>query len=151
MSFSRPMRAIPWWPTAVFQRCSVTRFAGQRSERACRPLDQFMSVVTCPLPLLALLLLPQPSFVGLGIIGAEMVLRILVHFQVRRSFRIGGPYEPWLVPLRDCVCFFAWAAGLFGNKVYWGNEAFSIKAYRKLMSAESEGAGTIRRADKIGG
>ena len=123
----------------------------QRSERACRPLDQFMSVVTCPLPLLALLLLPQPSFVGLGIIGGEMVLRILVHLQVRRSFRIAGAFEPWLVPLRDCVCFFAWAAGLFGNKVYWGNEAFSIKAYRKLMSAESERAETIRRPDKIGG
>jgi len=123
----------------------------QRSERACRPLDQFMSVVTGPLPLLALLLLPQPSFVGLGIIGGEMVLRILVHLQVRRSFRIAGAFEPWLVPLRDCVCFFAWAAGLFGNKVYWGNEAFSIKAYRKLMSAESERAETIRRPDKIGG
>jgi ceramide glucosyltransferase len=121
----------------------------QRSERACRPFDQIMSVVTWPLPLLLLLLLPQLSMVGLGIIGSEVALRILLHFQVRRSFRIAGPYEPWLVPLRDCVCFFAWAGGLFGNKVYWGNEAFSIKAYRKLMSAES--AGTIRGANKIGG
>jgi len=108
-----------------------------------------MSVVTWPLPLLLVLLLPQLSMVGLGIIGSEVALRILLHFQVRRSFRIAGPYEPWLVPLRDCVCFFAWAAGLFGNKVYWGNEAFSIKAYRKLMSAES--AGTIRGENKIGG
>jgi ceramide glucosyltransferase len=109
----------------------------QRSERACRPLDQFMSVVTCPLPLLALLLLPQPSIIGLGIIGSEIALRILLHFQVRRSFRISGPIEPWLVPLRDCVCFFAWAAGLFGSHVYWGKEAFSIKGYRKLMAAEA--------------
>ncbi len=127
----------------------------QRSERACRPLDQFMSVVTCPLPLLALLLLPQPSIVGLGVIGSEIALRILLHFQVRRSFRIAGASEPWLVPLRDCVCFFAWAAGLFGNTVYWGKEAFSIKAYRKLMAAESSGAGSGRRLnecpDKIEG
>jgi ceramide glucosyltransferase len=121
----------------------------QRTERACRPLDQIMSVVTWPLPLLLLLLLPQLSMVGLGIIGSEVALRILLHFQVRRCFRIAGPYEPWLVPIRDCVCFFAWVAGLFGKKVYWGNEAFSIKAYRKLMSAES--AGTIRNAKKIGG
>jgi len=84
-------------------------------------------------------------------------LRVLLHFQVRRSFRIAGPYEPWLVPLRDCFCFFAWAAGLLGNNVYWGNEVFSIKAYRKLMSAEagtaaeSGTAGTIARADKIVG
>jgi ceramide glucosyltransferase len=129
----------------------------QRSERACRPLDQFMSVVTCPLPLLALLLLPQPSIVGLGIIGSEMALRILLHYQLRRSFRVAGPRQPWLIPLRDCVCFFAWAAGLLGNNVYWGNEAFGIKAYRKLMSAEagaaaeSGTAGTIERADKIVG
>ncbi len=113
----------------------------QRSERACRPLDQFMSVVTWPLPLLALLLLPQPSILGLGIIGSEIALRILLHFQVRRSFRITGPAEPWLVPLRDCVCFFAWAGGLLGNNVYWGKEAFSIKAYRKLMAAEANAAG----------
>jgi ceramide glucosyltransferase len=112
----------------------------QRSERACRPLDQVMSVVTCPLPLLALFLLPQPSLVGLGVIGAEMALRILLHFQVRRSFRIAGPRAPWLVPLRECVCFLAWAAGLFGNRVYWGNEAFSIRAYRKLMAAEAGAA-----------
>ena len=96
-----------------------------------------MSVVTWPLPLL-LVLAPTAiaSIVGLGIIGSEVGLRVLLHFQVRRSFRIAGPYEPWLVPLRDCFCFFAWAAGLLGNNVYWGNEVFSIKAYRKLMSAE---------------
>lgn len=34
---------------------------------------------------------------------------------------------------------------------HWGKEAFSIAAYRKLMSAESERVGTIQRADKIGG
>jgi ceramide glucosyltransferase len=127
----------------------------QRSERACRPLDQFMSVVTCPLPLLALLLLPQPSLVGLGILGAEMTLRVLLHVQVRRSFRIAGQYEAWLVPLRECVCFLAWAVGLFGNSVYWGNEVFSIKAYRKLMAAEAGAAaksgGDDESADKIVG
>ena len=116
----------------------------QRSERACRPLDQFMSVVTWPLPLLALLLLPQPSIVGLGIIGCEMGLRMLLHFQVRRSFHIAGPIEPWLVPLRDCVCFFAWAAGLLGSNVYWGMEAFNIQAYRKLMAAEARAAANGR-------
>jgi len=121
----------------------------QRSERACRPLDQFMSVVTCPLPLLALLLLPQPSIVGLGIIGSEFALRVVLHFQVRRSFRIAGPIEPWLVPLRECVSFLAWAAGLFGNNVYWGKEAFSIKAYRKLMAAEAGAAPAGRTGAQI--
>jgi ceramide glucosyltransferase len=126
---------------ASFRDMFLHEVRWQRSERACRPLDQFMSVVTYPLPLLALLLLPQPSIVGLGIIGSEIVLRILLHFQVRRSFRIAAPVEPWLIPVRDCVCFFAWAAGLFGNNVYWGKEAFSIRAYRKLMAAEASAPG----------
>lgn len=111
-----------------------------RSERACRPFDQFMSVVTWPLFLLLILLLPQPSVVGLSIIGAHVTLRLVLHFLVRRSFRIATPPEPWLVPLRECVCFFAWAAGMFGNNIKWGRETFSIRAYRKLMAAEAASA-----------
>ena len=108
-----------------------------RSERACRPLDQFMAIVTWPLTLLLLLLLPQPSIVGMSIIGAHLALRIVLHFLVRRNFRISTPPEPWLVPLRECVCFFAWVAGMFGNDIKWGKETFSIRAYRKLMAAEN--------------
>jgi ceramide glucosyltransferase len=99
-----------------------------------------MSVVTWPLFLLLVLLLPQPSVVGLSIIGAHVTLRLVLHFLVRRSFRIATPPEPWLVPLRECVCFFAWAAGMFGNNIKWGRETFSIRAYRKLMAAEAASA-----------
>lgn len=56
---------------------------------------------------------------------------------MRRNFRIATPPEPWLVPLRECVCFFAWVAGMFGNNIKWGKETFSIRAYRKLMAAET--------------
>lgn len=108
-----------------------------RSERACRPFDQFMAVVTWPLALLLILLLPQPSIIGLSIIGAHVTLRIILHYLVRRNFRIATPPEPWLVPLRECVCFFAWVAGMFGNNIKWGKETFSIRAYRKLMAAET--------------
>ncbi|CEJ86683.1 Hopanoid biosynthesis associated glycosyl transferase protein HpnI [Hyphomicrobium sp. GJ21] len=108
-----------------------------RSERACRPFDQFMAVVTWPLALLLILLLPQPSIIGLSIIGAHVTLRIILHYLVRRNLRIATPPEPWLVPLRECVCFFAWVAGMFGNNIKWGKETFSIRAYRKLMAAET--------------
>jgi ceramide glucosyltransferase len=113
----------------------------QRSERACRPLDQFMSVVTWPLPLLLLLLLlPQPSVIGLVILGLHITLRIVLHFLVRLRFHIATPVEPWLVPLRECACFFSWAGGLFGNEVKWGQQTFSISAYRKLMAAQEAAA-----------
>lgn len=112
----------------------------QRSERACRPLDQFLSFVTWPLFLLLLLLLPQPSVIGLAILGLYIALRIALHFLIRRSFHIATPAAPWLIPLRECACFFAWAGGLFGNKIKWGQETFSISAYRKLMAAEEAAA-----------
>lgn len=108
----------------------------QRSERACRPLDQLMSVVTWPLPLLLIFLLPQPSVIGLSIISAHIALRVILHFLVRSRFRIAASTEPWLVPIRECVCFLAWAGGLFGNSVKWGQETFSIAAYRRLMAAD---------------
>ena len=110
----------------------------QRSERACRPLDQFMSVVTWPLPLLLLLLLPQPSAVGLTIIALEIGLRMVLHVLVRRRFKMADDAPIWLVPLRDCACFCAWFAGLFGNTIQWGNETFTIPAFRKLMAAADE-------------
>lgn len=110
----------------------------QRSERACRPRDQIMSVVTWPLPLLAALLLLEPSAVGLCVLAAHLGLRTAVHFSIRRNFEIAAGREPWMVPLRECVCFFAWFAGLFGNRVQWGTSSFSIKEYRALMRADLE-------------
>jgi ceramide glucosyltransferase len=109
----------------------------QRTERACRPFNQFMSVVTWPLPLLLVLLLPQLSIVGLSIISLEIALRIALHYQVRRSFRVETPPQPWLVPLRECVCFLAWAVSLFGSRIRWGYETFSLSEFRKRMSTGS--------------
>lgn len=123
-----------------------TSFAGmfrhevrwQRSERACRPFDHFMSVVTWPLPLLMLFLLPGLSVAGLAILAAHVLLRMALHFSVRRNFKIAAGYEPWMVPVREAVCFFGWFAGLFGNRVQWGPSSFSIKEYRALMRADLE-------------
>jgi ceramide glucosyltransferase len=109
----------------------------QRSERACRPLDHLLSVVTYPLPLLLVLLLPQPTIIGLTIIGMEVAARIALHYQVRRSLSITAPPQPWLVPIRECVCFLAWATSLVGNKVSWANSTFSISAFRRQLSVDS--------------
>jgi ceramide glucosyltransferase len=109
----------------------------QRSERACRPLDHLLSVVTYPLPLLLVLLLPQPTIIGLTIIGMEVAARIALHYQVRRSLSIAAPPQPWLVPIRECVCFLAWATSLVGNKVSWANSTFSISAFRRQLSVDS--------------
>ncbi|HEY8127405.1 MAG TPA: bacteriohopanetetrol glucosamine biosynthesis glycosyltransferase HpnI [Hyphomicrobium sp.] len=125
----------------------------QRMERFCRPTDHLMSVITWPLPSLLCLLLPWPSVVGLSIIGAEIVLRIALHYQVRRSFRMNTLPQPWLIPIRECVCFFAWAFGLFGNKVKWGKNIFTYEAFRKLIADGRKigSAGHERVAATLGG
>ena len=107
----------------------------QRSERACRPLDHFMSVVTWSLPLLLVLLLPQPSIIGLSIIALEVGMRLALHILLRRRFAMSDGASVWLVPVRECVCFAAWAGGLFGNTIQWGSETFTINAFRELMRA----------------
>ena len=118
----------------------------QRSERACRPLDHFMSVVTWSLPLLLILLLPQPSVLGLSIIAVEIVLRLLLHVLLRQRFRMRDRSSLWLVPVRECVCFAAWGGGLFGNTIQWGSETFTIKAFRELMRAADAAPATSATA-----
>jgi ceramide glucosyltransferase len=138
--------------TVVAERDFATLFLRevrwQQAERACRPLDQFLSVVTYPLPLLLLLLLPQPTVVGLIVIGMEIVARIALHHQVRRSLAMATPPQPWLVPLRECVCFLAWAVSLVGNRTRWGQATFSISAFRKQMTASS--ASPVQLSAQVG-
>ena len=98
----------------------------QRTERVCRRLDHAMSVVTYPLPLLLALLLAPPTVLGVGLIALHIGLRILLHIWVRRSFKIVTPSQPWLVPVRECLCFTTWAASLFGNSVRWGGQTFAF-------------------------
>jgi len=105
----------------------------QQAERACRPLDHFLSVVTYPLPLLLLLLLPQPTLSGLIVIGMAIAARIALHNQVRRRLAMATHSQPWLVPLRECVCFLAWAVSLVGDKTRWGQTTFPISAFRQQM------------------
>src|SRR5258706_1050032 len=105
----------------------------QRAERACRPVDHFMSLVTHPLPLLLVLLLPYPTLGGLVIVGSEIALRIALHYEVRRRLSVATAPQPWLVALRQCVCFVAWAASLIGDRMRWGKETFAISAFRGLM------------------
>lgn len=107
----------------------------QRTVRTCRRLDHALSVMTFPLPLLLALLLPHPTEIGLSLIGLEIGLRILLHHRLRRSFTISAPARPWLVPLRDCVCFLAWAVALFGSSVRWRDQTFVIASDGRVVTA----------------
>jgi ceramide glucosyltransferase len=97
-----------------------------RTVRALKPAEHFLSVVTKPLPLLLLLLLPRPSFLGIVELAMVLCLRVCLHVAVARRFLPGGRLSPWLVPLRECLCFFVWAASFFGSSILWRRRRFLI-------------------------
>jgi ceramide glucosyltransferase len=97
-----------------------------RTVRAVKPAEHFLSVVMEPLPLLAALLLPFPTFDGWALLGAVLLLRVVLHYAVRWRFAITTPAQPWLLPLRECLCFAVWMASFPSTKVRWRQHDFII-------------------------
>jgi ceramide glucosyltransferase len=103
-----------------------------RTVRTVKPGEHFMSGVMEPLPLLLLLLLPFPHWGGWFVLAAVMALRVILHFLVRRRFGITIPARPWLLPLRECLCFCIWLASYRSSHVSWRERDFVIAPGGKL-------------------
>ena len=107
-----------------------------RTVKAVRPREHFLSVVTEPLPLLLVLLLPDPSLWGIALLALSMGLRTALHVAVQRRFRPGEALTPWLLPLRECLCFGVWAWSYLGRHVHWRQRRFAIDAGGRLIAVE---------------
>lgn len=103
-----------------------------RTVRSVKPVEHFMSVVMELLPLLLLLLLPYPKLGGWAILGAVVTLRVLLHYVVRWRFGITTPAKPWLLPLRECLCFGIWLASFKSTNVSWRQREFIIASGGRL-------------------
>jgi ceramide glucosyltransferase len=103
-----------------------------RTVRTVKPGEHFMSGVMEALPLLLPLLLPFPQWGGWFILGTVMALRVILHFLVRRRFGITIPARPWLLPLRECLCFAIWLASYRSSHVSWRERDFVIAPGGKL-------------------
>ncbi len=97
-----------------------------RTVRTVKPGEHFMSGVMEPLPLLLLLLLPFPQWGGWLALTLVIGMRILLHFLVRKRFGIASPARPWLLPLRECLCFAIWVASYRSSHVSWRERDFVI-------------------------
>jgi ceramide glucosyltransferase len=97
-----------------------------RTVRTVKPGEYFLSAVMEPLPILIPLLLPFPQWGGWLVLGALICLRIILHFLVRRRFDIAIPARPWLLPLRECLCFAIWIASYRSSRVSWRERDFVI-------------------------
>ena len=97
-----------------------------RTVRTVKPGEHFMSAAMEPLPLLLLLLLPYPHWGGWLALALVLALRVVLHFLVRRRFGITSPARPWLLPLRECLCFGIWFASYRSSHVSWRERDFVI-------------------------
>jgi len=104
-----------------------------RTVRTVKPGEHFLSAVMEPLPLLLLLLAPYPRLGGWVALGAVVVLRILLHYAVRWRFGIAGAAHPWLLPLRECLCFAIWLASFRSTNVSWRQREFVIAPGGRLV------------------
>ena len=107
-----------------------------RTVKAVRPGDYFLSVITAPLPLIVLLLFNH-GMIGWSVIAVPVVLRLVLHLALRARFDVGPP-APWLVPLRECLCFVIWAVSFRGSNVRWRNRDFVIAVDGRLIPLASE-------------
>ena len=115
-----------------------------RTVRTVKPGEHFLSVVMEPLPLLLALLLPYPRLGGWAILAGVLSLRVLLHYLVCWRFRLATPPRPWLLPLRECLCFAIWLASFWSANVSRRQRDFVIVAGgrlepRALPSALSSG------------
>jgi ceramide glucosyltransferase len=107
-----------------------------RTVKTVKPGEHFLSVVTEPLPLLLVLLLPHPSLWGMAALALSIGLRVGLHVAVQRRLRPGEALAPWLLPLRECLCFGVWAWSFLGSHVHWRQRRFAIGRGGRLIALE---------------
>jgi len=104
-----------------------------RTVKAVKPGEHFLSVVMEPLPLLAALLLPYPLLGGWAILAAVVMLRMALHGLLHARFRFDYFICPWLLPLREGLCFAVWVASYLGSNIRWRHRRFAIGSGGELI------------------
>jgi ceramide glucosyltransferase len=112
-----------------------------RTIRVMRPLGYAFSFVTFPVPVALLLVLLTPfKFIGMVALTVALALRVLLHYTVRLELKLHDPPAPWLIPLRDLVCFIVWCASFMGRRVHWRGERFHLDPAGQLRLIEGKTA-----------
>jgi ceramide glucosyltransferase len=106
-----------------------------RTIRTVQPLGYALSFLTYAIVLAVLhLLVSSASALGAVVLGAALALRVSLHYAVRAQLCLREPARPWLLPVRDALCFIVWVASFFGRTVRWGEETFRVTADGRLRA-----------------
>ena len=104
-----------------------------RTVRSVRPVGYSLSFVTYALPVSCVYLVVSSfSVLGTAVFGAALALRLAVHYVARRSLALSGRATPWLVPVRDVLCFVVWATSFLGWTVRWRGQELSVRPGGRL-------------------
>ncbi|MDO8606264.1 MAG: bacteriohopanetetrol glucosamine biosynthesis glycosyltransferase HpnI [Phaeospirillum sp.] len=101
--------------------------------RSVRPSDHFLSLVTCSLPLLLVLLAMTPTWWGGGLVGGYLVLRLWLDRAVSARFTLTRRTSMWLAPIRECLCFAVWLYSTFSRAVVWRGQPFKLLSGGRLV------------------
>jgi len=112
-----------------------------RTMRTAEPLGYSMSVLTYSLVLSCpLLLLSSSRTLGAVVAVSALALRLAMHYAVRASLGVAEPARPWLVPVREALCFVVWAASFWGRTVQWGGRKFSVGSDGRMWANGGRGS-----------
>jgi ceramide glucosyltransferase len=120
----------------TFQSLFQHELRWARTVRTLKPLEHALSLVTHPLPLLLLLFAPSPTVWGASMIAFALALRVALHCVMARRFSPETAFRPWLMPIRECLCFAVWAASFFGRSIRWREQHFVIGPGGTLVPRE---------------
>lgn len=99
-----------------------------RTVRSVEPVGYALSFVTYAIPVALLFFAVSFSAWGMEAVALAVLLRTALHFVARRRLGLRGPpARPWLVPLRDLLCFGVWLASFGGSTVHWREHRFQFK------------------------
>jgi ceramide glucosyltransferase len=89
------------------------------------------SIVTHPLPLALLALTLGSGMLGLILLCAALLARLLLAWRIRIA--TGADSGPlWLLPLRDVLSFSIFLVSFLGNSVYWRGVRYETEAHGLL-------------------
>lgn len=115
--------------------------------RAVRPMDHFLSVITCALPIMLILFALHPSVLAGIILSGSLLLRLGLSAALQSRFKFRSPIRWWLVWPRECLCFAVWAISMFSRAVIWRGQSFSLLAGGLLVPVDTSNGKPVSDRD----
>lgn len=104
-----------------------------RTMFSARPAGYAFSFITYAVPMsLIYWAVSRDAIGGAALTGVALGLRFALHYVARRALRITSADSAWLIPVRDALGFFVWAATFLGRGVRWRDQDYVIDAVGRM-------------------